>query len=140
MGGGGGSSSSNSSTTTSTDKRQVVEGGSLGVSSDSSTVYATMADYGAIAGAGQAVKDALDVVKAGDATLATSFEKVLTVADKMFTGGLETLKASNANVSHAYQTAREIETNRGTLDNKTITIIAVAGAAALAFIAKKGKA
>lgn len=48
--GGGGSSSSSSSTvqTSNTDKRQVVDGSSVGVSSDSSTVNVTATDHGTV--------------------------------------------------------------------------------------------
>lgn len=56
FGGDSSSSSSNSTSTTNVDKRQVVDGQGLGVSSDSSTVNVTQTDGGS-------VKNALDFAK-----------------------------------------------------------------------------
>mgnify|MGYP001562794894 CR=1 FL=1 len=55
-GGGGNSTSSNATTTSNTDKRQVVDGSSIGVSSDMSTVNVSVTD-------GDAVKTSIDLTR-----------------------------------------------------------------------------
>lgn len=119
------SSSSNSTQTTNVDKRQVVDGNGVGVTSDSSTVNVntTMTDLGAIQGA-------LKSLDSGNALNGQNFDSVLTLADKLFTGGFDLMNKSAANVSAAYATQQSQA--GGSFDNKTIAIIAVAGAAAWA--------
>lgn len=126
---GGDSSSSNTTSTTSTDKRQVVEGGSIGITSDSSTVHVEALDKGIVTAA-------LDVVKASDATSGDSLSKIIGLADKLFTGGFKSLESSQALTNDAY--SRATTDKAGTIDNKTIAILGIAGAAAFALSRKKG--
>lgn len=76
--GGDSSSSATNTTTNSTDRRQVVDGGSVGVSSDSSTVTVNSLDAGAIAAG-------TNVALASVATNATNVDHLLAAADKLFT-------------------------------------------------------
>lgn len=121
-GGGGGSSSSSTSTTThTTDKRLVVDAG-IGISSDASTVTVNALDAGI-------VNKALDTVAGADAVAGQSFDKLLTLADKMFTQGFDTVSTQQEQVS-AF--AADV---RGTIDGKTMMVLAVV--AAVAFIGSK---
>lgn len=131
---GGGSSSSNATTTTSTDKRMVVDQG-IGISSDSSSVYVNALD-------GDIVKHALDTVRASDAvagqgysklldTSNDAFSKVLNLTGKVFDAGVGVIKAGQQMTADAYQTATAEKS--GSIDNKTIMILGIAGAAAWAF-------
>lgn len=122
-GGGGGSSSSTATTTTSTDKRMVVDQG-IGISSDSSTVNVTALD-------GDIVKQALDTVKASDAVAGEGFAKLLDLTGKVFDVGAGVIKSGQALTNEAYQQATSEKS--GSIDNKTIMILGVAGAAAWAF-------
>lgn len=122
-GGGGGSSSSNATNTTSTDKRMVVDQG-IGISSDSSSVYVNALD-------GDIVKAALDTVKASDAVAGEGFGKLLDLTGKVFDVGSGVIKAGQQMTADAYQTATAEKS--GSIDNKTIMILGIAGAAAWAF-------
>lgn len=127
MGGGGGGSSSSSSTsssTTNTDKRQVVDNQSVGVSSDSSTVNVTMTDQGAI-------DKTFALLQAGGQGVYSSLDKVIGLADTLLKGSLSVVKDSTGVVSQAYETAENTKT--GSIDQKTMIVLAVAGAAAFVF-------
>lgn len=128
--GGGGSSSSTSSTTQNTDKRIAVDTG-VGISSDSSTVTVNTLDSGI-------VTKALDTVSAADATNGQGFTQLLGLADKLFTGAGDSLKASQA-TTLAQIGALNTATNdaKGSVDQKTIIVLAVAGAAAAFAFARK---
>lgn len=128
-GGGGGSSSSNATTTTSTDKRMVVDQG-IGISSDSSSVVVNALD-------GDIVKHALDTVKASDAIAGEGFGKLLDLTGKVFDVGSGVIKAGQQMTADAYQTATAEKS--GSIDNKTIMILGIAGAAAWAFSKAGGK-
>lgn len=129
--GGGGSSSSSQQTTQNTDKRQAVESG-IAISSDSSTVNVQALD-------GAIVQKALDTVSVADASNAQGFGQLLTLADKLFSGAgqaLETSQATTLAQVGALTTAQNDA--RGSIDQKTMTILAVAGVAAVwAFNRKK---
>ena len=127
MGGGGGSSSSSStsSQTTSIDKRMVVDNG-VGVSSDSSTVTVTATDLGAI-------DKAFGFASASGDKIVSSFDKVVGLADVLLRGSLDAVKTTNGVVSQAYETART--TAAGAIDQKTMIVLAVAGA--VAFVASR---
>lgn len=122
MGGGGGSSSSSATTTTTqnVDKRMVVDNG-VGVSSDSSTVTVTAVDLGAVSKAFEFAGES------GKAVVGT-LDKVLKLADTVLTGSLAAAKDSTALVSQAYETAEN--TQAGSIDQKTMMVIAGIGAAA----------
>lgn len=137
-GGGGSSSSSSSPTTTTTqtttqntDKRIAIQDG-IGISSDSSTVNVQALD-------GQIVSKALDTVAAADATAGDGFNKLLSLADKIISGAGTVVQSSQDT------TLKQIESinaaaadSRGQIDQKTMIVIAVAGAAAYAFSKRKG--
>lgn len=131
--GGGGDSSSSSSTssnTTNVDRRLVNESG-IGISSDSSTINVQSLD-------GKIVEKALDTVQVADAANSQGFTTLLGLADKLFTGAGQTLQttqaATLAQVGALNQASNDA---RGTIDQKTLIIIAVAGAAAYAYSRKK---
>ena len=105
MGGSSSSSSSTASTTANTDKRMVIDGNSLGVSSDSSTVNVTALDGGAIDKAGAAVQAALDTVQANDAIQGQNLSGIIGLAGQLFKGGFESLKTSQGQAQTALQTA-----------------------------------
>lgn len=131
-GGGSSSSSSNATTTTNIDRRQVVAEGAVGLASDSSTVNVTMTDDGI-------VKAALDVVKNNDATNGAGFEKVLTLAEKLFDTGSKlvdkTADTSMAAVA-AVNTARNDAV--GAIDQKTLIILGAVGLGAAVIFKRKG--
>lgn len=133
-GGGGGSSSTSSAqttTTNTTDKRQVVDNG-VGVSSDSSTVTVNVLDQGI-------VEAALDTVKASDAVSGEGFTKLLGLADKLFTGGVDIIgKTQNSALAQLDAVNSSANDKKGAIDQKTIVVLALAGAAALVLV-KRGK-
>lgn len=120
FGGGGSSESTNQTTTTNTDKRLVVDSG-IGISSDSSSVTVNALDAGI-------VEKALDTVQVSDATNGQGFGQLVTLADKLFTGA-GTLVAATQQTALEQMTQANVET-AGKIDNKTITILGVAAAAA----------
>lgn len=134
-GGGSKSSSSSATTTTSTDKRIAVESG-IGISSDSSTVNVQTLDGGI-------VHKALDTVKASDATAGEGFSQLLGLADKLFTGAEKVISSTqNASLKQLATTQdaglRQMEIlntaandKQGSIDQKTLIVLAVAGAAVL---------
>lgn len=129
-GGSSSSSQSSSTNTTNTDKRLVVDGSSIGISSDSSTVNVQALDSGI-------VNKALDTVAAADATAGEGFDRLLGLTEKLFdTGGklLETNSATTMAQLETLNTARN--DTRGQVDQKTIILLAAAGVAA-AWVMKK---
>lgn len=128
---GGKSSSSSKSTsnivTTTTDKRQVVDGG-VGVTADNSTVNVQTLDAGI-------VKDALDTVKASDATNGEGFEKLLDLASNLFDkGGALIEKTQDATLAQIGSINAAANDKTGSIDQKTMIVMAVAGATAAAAI------
>lgn len=138
-GGGGGGSSSSSSTTQTTnqvDRRQVVDSGSVGVSSDTSTVSVSILDQGAIAGAKAIAENALALVKASDQETGKTLADVLGFAKDVFTTGIGVLdkagtqvKAQTDLISKAYDNAQ----GEGTQKN----LVAAAALATVAVVAVK---
>lgn len=124
----GGSSSSSSNQTVSTDKRLVVDGGSVGVSSDSSTVTVNQTDLGAIG-------KAFDFASASGANVITTLDKVLGIADTVLKGSLTAVQGTNSVVSQAYETAKN--TTSGAIDQKTMIILAAV--AGVAFVSRGRK-
>lgn len=125
-GGSSSSSQSSSTTTTNTDKRLVVDGGSLGISSDSSTVNVQTLDAGI-------VNKALETVAAADATAGEGFDRLLQLTENLFDAGGKLLE-NNATTTLAQleqlNTARN--DTQGKIDQKTIVVL-VAGAVAVAW-------
>lgn len=129
-GGSSKSSSSNTTTTNTTDKRMVVDNG-LGISSDSSTVTVNMVDT-------DIVKAALDTVTAADATNGEGFEKLLSLAGSLFDAGGKLIdKTQTASLAQLETINSASNDKAGVIDQKTIIVLAIAGAAA--FVMKKGK-
>lgn len=132
-GGGGGSSSSSSASTTETtniDKRMVVDQG-IGISSDSSTVNVQSLDAGI-------VNKALDTVAAADATSGEGFARLLNLAEGLFTKGGELVdKVSDTSMAAVAAVSTAQNDAKGSIDQKTLVIMAVAGIGA-AYILKKG--
>lgn len=118
-GGNSQSSQSSSTTTTNTDKRLVVDGGSLGISSDSSTVNVQTLDAGI-------VNKALETVAAADATAGEGFDKLLQLTESLFDAGGKLLE-NNATTTLAQleqlNTARN--DTQGKIDQKTIVLLVV---------------
>ena len=108
-GGGGSTSSSNATTTQNTDKRQVVDGGSVGVSSDSSTVNVSVTDTGAVkqaidltAGVGQG---ALDAYK----TLLATTEHLVGTANNTIQASTDLAGSITSSTLGTDQTAKDAE-------------------------------
>ncbi|HEY6093825.1 MAG TPA: hypothetical protein VIU93_02620 [Gallionellaceae bacterium] len=98
---GGSSASSSSSTTNNTDKRLIVSDSGTGVTADHSSVTFNSTDGGAIAGM-------FDYLKMASSAINTSYDKLLTTtadANKGFAGMVST------------------QQNKGTIDNRTITVL-----------------
>lgn len=72
---------------------------------------------------------ALQTVEMNNATLGDGFERLLDAADSLFERGENLIGQTGDRVADAYRTAT-VEKS-GTIDNRTITVIAVAGAVAL---------
>lgn len=138
-GGGGGGASSSLNSTTNIDKRLAVGDGGFGISADNSEMTINAMDGGAIAGAFDATKAtvsrALQTVDINNATNADGFDKLLSVADKLFNRGEFMIGQTQQAVADAYTVAQT--TKAGTIDNRTIIVLAVAGAAALVAIKRR---
>lgn len=136
-----GSKSKSSSATTynNTDKRVVADGGGVGLSGDGNAVSINMMDGGAIAASADVVKAALQTIQKADATNNEGFESTLRLASDSFGrlvdlagevlgGGASALERSQELTAQAYR--ESVETRQATIDNKTISTIAIAGAVA----------
>lgn len=102
----GGSSSSSSSSTQNVDKRLVTGDGSVGISSDTSTVSVNVLDGGAVAGA-------IDLARSADANAGKNLSTVLNFAGLALAKSAEsigqsaaTIKESSATVATAYDQAK----------------------------------
>lgn len=132
--GGGGSSSSSSSqstTTTNVDKRQVVDNGAVGVSSDSSTVNVTTTDMGSI-------KAALQYAAENNQGLATAFDHLLAATIQLEGMTTGTLKANNDLATQLAGTASDQAKAASTSLTQNQALIIAAGAA-LAWVAFRRK-
>lgn len=130
MGGSSKSSSSSSTTTNNSDKRIAVETG-IGISSDGSTINVQALD-------GAIVQKALDTVASADATAGEGFGALLALADKLFTGaGAVIEKTQDTTLAQLETINTAANDNKGSIDQKTIVVLAVAGAAALVLSRKK---
>ncbi len=145
--GGGGSRSSSTQQTFNTDQRVVTESG-IGVSGDSNaiSVNTTTADPGIVARALQTVDinnatnadgftKLLNAAAINNATNADGFTQLLDAATQMFNRSEGLIGQTQAAVADAYTVAQN--TAKGTIDNRTITVLAVAGVAALWAINRK---
>lgn len=149
---GGKSSSKSSSTTYNTDKRVAVQDG-IGLSGDGSSVSVTnnITDAGIVSRA----LDSIDLSNANQAesfsnlldASATGFDKLvgaqssgftdlIEVAEGLWSQGQNLIGTTQKAVADAYGQAQADKA--GTIDNRTLIVLAVAGAAALAFVKRKG--
>lgn len=130
---GGNSSSQSSSTTNNMDQRVVADGGSVGLSGNSSTFNISQTDGGITARALDSLDKNFKLVNdsAGEGissllgAMKSMFETSTTQATSM-AGTVE------KNVLDAYRNAASDA--KGTIDNKTIIALAVAGVAVVGFI------
>lgn len=127
--GGGGSSSSSSQTTQNIDRRQVVDGNSIGVAADSGTLNVQVLDTGA-------VNSAIELVKHSDQITGESVSEVLGFAKDIFNSGLTVLDKAGQQVSAQTQLVSQAYDNakgEGTQKN----LIAAAALATVAVVAIK---
>jgi hypothetical protein len=103
------------------------------VSADNSTVGVTINNTTTDA---NIVSRALQTVDLSNATNAEGFTQLLESAGNLFNRGESLIGQTQKSVADAYTVAQN--TAKGTIDNRTITVLAVAGVAALwAFNRKK---
>lgn len=95
------SSSSTSTTTQNTDRRQVVDNGGVGISSDTSTVSVTLTDR-------DAVKQAIDLSKTSSELAYGNLSQLLGFAKQ----GLELANKNAGAVGDAFKTAAEISSGQ----------------------------
>ncbi|MGV0983489.1 MAG: hypothetical protein ACOYB2_02975 [Limnohabitans sp.] len=117
---GGDSSSSSSNTTNNYDKRVVTNDG-FGLSGDNNTVTMTTLDGGAI-------QKAFDFASANNAVLGGGYDALINAGQNLIG---QTQKA----VADAYGQAQADK--NGTIDNRTIIVLAAVGAAAVFALRKK---
>jgi len=84
---------------------------------------------------GGIVSRALDSIDINNATNAQGFQSLLGAAESLWQRGEKLIGQTQQSVADAYMTAQTEA--KGTLDNRTIAVIAVAGAAALAFASRR---
>lgn len=120
------SASTSQSSTQNVDKRQVVDGGSVGVTADNSkiTLNSSSTDQGS-------VKAAFDFAKFADATNGDGFSKLLDTANNIFTSSLTAVSQSNQTLSDAYKTAQTEQNAKATLDSRYLV---AAGLAVVAIV------
>lgn len=149
---GGDSDSESTSTTYNTDKRNAVQDG-IGVSGDgsSASIVNNITDGGIVTRA----LDSVDTWNATNAegftqlldtsgqlftsvgsSQASGFDKLVSVAGDLFNQGQGLIGQTQKAVADAYSTAQSDKA--GAIDNRTLIVLAVAGAAALAFVNRKG--
>ncbi|WP_395137271.1 hypothetical protein [Schlegelella aquatica] len=137
---GGGGDSESTQTTNNIDRRVAVQDG-IGISGDRNAVSVTtnVLDAGAVKGAldfsSTTVDRALNSVDTSNATLGQGYGRLLDAAEKLFERGESLIGQTQKSVADAYDKAQL--TAKGTIDNRTIVVLAVAGAAALAFMGRK---
>lgn len=143
---GGDSSSSSSNTTNNYDKRVVTQDG-FGLSGDNNAVSLTttntttnnVLDGGAIKSAftfsGDTVERALDSVDTNNATLAEGYGALIEAADNLFNRGENLIGQTQQAVADAYSLAQNDKA--GTIDNRTIIVLAAVGAVALFALRKR---
>lgn len=130
--GGGGGSSSSSSTTNNTDARLVNSGG-VGVTNSSGNVINAL-DAGAIKGAMDLATKANDAAGINYDTLLkgtnSALSGIFSLASDAMKSGYSSLATSQAQAQAIVDTTQ----SKGTLDNRTITLLGIAATIAAAFI------
>jgi hypothetical protein len=144
---GGRSSSSSASTTNNQDNRIAVQDG-IGLSASSGNSISITdgglvsrgldtVDLGLVVAA-DTIQSALDSVQINNATNADSFSRLLSAADSLWSRGENLIGQTQKAVADAYSQAEADKS--GTIDNRTIIVLAVATAATMAIISNKGRA
>lgn len=126
--GGKSSSSASSQTTNNQDNRVAVQDG-IGLSASSGNVINVTSTDAAI------VDRALKTVDLSNATVGEGFETLLAAADNLFARGENLIGQTQKSVADAYSLAKT--DTAGTIDNRTIIVLGVAGAVALYAINRK---
>lgn len=149
-----GSRSTSSQTTNNVDRRVAVQDG-VGISGDGNSLQlfseTNVLDGGAIAEAFgfskatsadalRTTRDtfdrALDSIDTTSATLGQGYSELLDAADALWNRSEKLIGQTQQSVADAYVRAQD--TARGTIDNRTIIVLAVVGAAAL-FLGTRGR-
>lgn len=125
---GGKSSSAQSSTTNNLDNRVAVQDG-VGVSNSTGTAI-TITDGGI-------VSRALDSVDLSNATMNDGYKTLIDAATEVFNRGQGLIGQTQAAVADAYGQAQTAKA--GTIDNRTLIALAVAGVAAVFFFSRGRK-
>lgn len=143
---GGDSSSSSSNTTNNYDKRVAVQDG-FGLSGDANSVSMSTtnnlttitSDAGVIKNAfdfsGETVARAFDSIDSNNATLGEGYGALIEAADNIFNRGQNLIGQTQKAVADAYGQAQNDK--GGTIDNRTIIVLAAVGAVALFAISRK---
>lgn len=131
---GGGSSSASTQETNNFDQRNAVQDG-IGLSGSSGNAVTLNNTNTTNITDGGIVTKALDSINLNNATNAEGFESLLSAAESLWQRGEKLIGQTQQSVADAYMTAQTEA--KGTLDNRTIAVIAVAGAAALAFASRR---
>lgn len=117
-GGGGKSSSSSTQETNNIDRRIVADGGSIGISSDSSSVTINALDGGAI-------NAALDFAKASDQETGRTLNQVLGIAANVFDKAGRNVDSSAALVARAYDDAKGAGAEKTILIGAALATVAI---------------
>lgn len=133
---GGSSSSRSSQDTYNQDMRVAVQDGIgfSGSSGNALTLNTTNTTNTNITDGG-IVSRALDSIDINNATNAEGFSQLLTAAQSLWDKGETLIGQTQKSVADAYSQAQTEA--KGTIDNRTIMVIAVAGAAALAYASRR---
>ncbi|HJV24565.1 MAG TPA: hypothetical protein VJ673_02715 [Aromatoleum sp.] len=106
------------------------------ISTNTTTNYQTI-DAGSVQMAGDTISKALDVVAGADATAGDGFERVITLAGDMMDAGRQMVADTQQAALSAYSQATTEKA--GTIDNKTIIVLGIAGAAVAFALANGSK-
>lgn len=132
---GGRSSSSSAATTTNEDNRVAVQDG-IGLSASSGNVV-QITDAGIVSRGldtvDATIDKAIDSVNLSNANQNEGFAKLLQAADSLWERGENLIGQTQQAVADAWSQAQNDKA--GTIDNRTIIVLAVAGAATLAVVA-----
>lgn len=121
-------------TTNNIDRRLVVGNEGVGLTADNSTVSITTSDPGTVA-------RALDSVDVATSSVRGGYADMIGAAERLFKASSDNATKLAGQTEQAVLDAyRNAEADKGgTIDNRTIIVLAVAGAAALAFVASRKK-
>ena len=129
----GGSSSASTTSTENVDRRQVVDNQSVGVSSDSSTVYVTPTDLGS-------VRAAFEFAGKNSEDAQNNVNTILGIADRVFVSAFKTLdKTQEVTRESARGVAVAYEGARGAGNEKTMLTIAALAVVGLVAVKVWGK-